>query len=79
MKRPKLINRNIELLVLLVLSIILLILPKIFPRYLVILVSHILIYATIATSWAIFSGPTGYVSLAPAAFFWSGNLCRSRF
>ena len=29
-------------------------------------------YVVMALSWAIFSGPTGYISLAPAAFFGVG-------
>jgi branched-chain amino acid transport system permease protein len=32
----------------------------------------IFMYITLAMSWAIFSGPTGYISLAPAAFFGVG-------
>ncbi len=31
-----------------------------------------LMYIVLAVSWAIFSGPTGYISLASAAFFGSG-------
>lgn len=40
--------------------------------YAVILVTSILMYVILALSWAIFSGPTGYMSLAPAAFFGMG-------
>ena len=40
--------------------------------YTVILVTNILMYVVMALSWAIFSGPTGYISLAPAAFFGVG-------
>jgi len=37
--------------------------------YAIILITNILMYVVMTFSWAIFSGPTGYISLAPAAFF----------
>jgi branched-chain amino acid transport system permease protein len=40
--------------------------------YTVILVTNIMMYIVMTVSWVIFSGPTGYVSLAPAAFFGVG-------
>jgi branched-chain amino acid transport system permease protein len=40
--------------------------------YFVVLVSSILMYIVLAVSWALFSGPTGYLSLASAAFFGAG-------
>jgi branched-chain amino acid transport system permease protein len=40
--------------------------------YTVILLTSILMYIVLTVSWAIFSGPTGYISLAPAAFFGVG-------
>jgi len=40
--------------------------------YTVILVTGILMYVILTMSWVIFSGPTGYISLAPAAFFGVG-------
>ena len=40
--------------------------------YTIILVTNILMYVVMTLSWAIFSGPTGYISLAPAAFFGVG-------
>jgi len=40
--------------------------------YTVIFVTSILMYVVLAVSWAMFSGPTGYISLAPAAFFGVG-------
>ncbi len=40
--------------------------------YLVILLTNILMYIIITVSWAIFSGPTRYISLASAAFFGVG-------
>jgi len=46
--------------------------PLYAPAYTVILLTSILMYIIITVSWAIFSGPTGYISLAPAAFFGVG-------
>ena len=40
--------------------------------YTVILVTAIYMYVVLTVSWVIFSGPTGYISLAPAAFFGVG-------
>jgi branched-chain amino acid transport system permease protein len=40
--------------------------------YVEILLTGIFMYIIITVSWAIFSGPTGYISLAPAAFFGVG-------
>ena len=40
--------------------------------YTVILLTSILMYIIIAVSWTLFSGPTGYISLASAAFFGAG-------
>ena len=42
------------------------------PAYMVILLTSILMYIIIAVSWTLFSGPTGYISLASAAFFGAG-------
>jgi branched-chain amino acid transport system permease protein len=47
-------------------------LPLYAPRYTVILLTSIFMYIIITVSWAMFSGPTGYISLAPAAFFGVG-------
>ena len=43
--------------------------------YRVILITAIMVYVILAVSWAIFSGPTGYMSLASAAFFGVGIYC----
>jgi branched-chain amino acid transport system permease protein len=40
--------------------------------YTIILAANILMYVVLTLSWAIFSGPTGYISLASAAFFGVG-------
>ena len=42
------------------------------PGYTVVLVYTILMYIVLTMSWVIFSAPTGYISLAPAAFFGVG-------
>jgi branched-chain amino acid transport system permease protein len=47
-------------------------LPLYAESYTVILLANILMYVAITISWAMFSGPTGYISLAPAAFFGIG-------
>ena len=47
-------------------------LPFYLPGYPVVLMSSILMYVVLTVSWVLFSGPTGYVSLAPAAFFGIG-------
>lgn len=46
--------------------------PLYAPGYPVILLTSILMYVILAVSWTIFSGPTGYMSLASAAFFGVG-------
>ena len=57
-------------------SLILLILLATSPLYIssynVILLAAILMYIVLTVSWAFFSGPTGYISLATAAFFGIG-------
>jgi len=47
-------------------------LPVVAGSYWMALLVNILMYATLATAWALFSGPTHYVSLATAAFFGLG-------
>jgi branched-chain amino acid transport system permease protein len=47
-------------------------LPLYVQPYLVILLTSVIMYITITVSWAIFSGPTRYISLASAAFFGVG-------
>jgi branched-chain amino acid transport system permease protein len=47
-------------------------LPLYSSRYTIIFLSTILMYVVITVSWTMFSGPTGYTSLAPAAFFGIG-------
>jgi branched-chain amino acid transport system permease protein len=47
-------------------------LPYARSGYTVVLVYTILMYIVLTVSWVIFSGPTGYLSLAPAAFLGVG-------
>ncbi len=47
-------------------------LPLRVSQYTVITVASFLMYIILAVSWVLFSGPTGYLSLAPAAFFGVG-------
>lgn len=58
--------------IILVLLALLATLPRYASTYTIILVTSILMYIVLTISWVIFSGPTGYVSLAPAAFFGIG-------
>jgi branched-chain amino acid transport system permease protein len=53
-------------------SILLATLPLYIPPYPVISLTSIVMYIIITVSWAIFSGPTRYISLASAAFFGVG-------
>jgi branched-chain amino acid transport system permease protein len=46
--------------------------PLIGSAYSMILMTAIIMYATLTVSWVMFSGPTGNVSLAPAAFMGMG-------
>jgi branched-chain amino acid transport system permease protein len=46
--------------------------PLYAPTYTLILLTTIFMYSVLTLSWAIFSGPTGYISLASAAFFGVG-------
>jgi len=57
---------------LLTILLLLIALPYGRPGYTVILVYTILMYIILTMSWVIFSAPTGYISLAPAAFFGIG-------
>lgn len=47
-------------------------LPYYAPVYTVILLTSVLMYVVLTGSWALFSAPTGYTSLAVAAFFGVG-------
>jgi branched-chain amino acid transport system permease protein len=58
--------------IILIIVILLVTVPLYSPGYTVVLFSTILMYIVLTVSWVIFSGPTGYISLAPAAFFGVG-------
>ena len=47
-------------------------LPAYGSNYHIVLLTSIILYIILTLSWAIFSGPTGYISLASAAFFGIG-------
>jgi branched-chain amino acid transport system permease protein len=74
MNKPTLIPKNflIARIILLVGLIILITLPFFTPIYTAILLSTIFMYIVLTSSWAMFSGPTGQISLATAAFFGVG-------
>lgn len=65
-------KRSLELGLLLSALLILALLPHYSTRYAVVLLTSIFMYTVITVSWTIFSGPTGYISLATAAFFGAG-------
>jgi branched-chain amino acid transport system permease protein len=46
--------------------------PLYAPEYAAVLLINILMYVILTVSWVMFSGSTGYMSLAPAAFFGVG-------
>ena len=58
--------------VLFIIVAVLALLPLYAPGYPVVLFAIIIMFIILAASWAIFSGPTGYVSLATAAFYGVG-------
>ena len=59
-------------LIILTLLILLATSPFYTPGYYVILMGNVLMYIVLTVSWTIFSGPTGYISLATAAFLGIG-------
>lgn len=56
----------------LVVFILLATLPVYAPGYTVVMLTTVFMYIILTVSWTIFSGPTGYISLASAAFFGVG-------
>jgi branched-chain amino acid transport system permease protein len=59
-------------LLILILFILLVTIPLFFTGYTVVLFSTIFMYVILTLGWVMFSGPTGYISLATAAFFGVG-------
>ena len=73
MDRVKVITNKFFLQGLLFVVLLLLATMPLYVRpYLIILLTTIIMYVVITVSWAIFSGPTRYISLASAAFFGVG-------
>jgi len=58
--------------IILILLILLAAAPSYSSAYFVILMGDVFMYIILTVSWTIFSGPTGYISLATAAFFGIG-------
>jgi branched-chain amino acid transport system permease protein len=58
--------------IILIVLILLAFVPLYAPGYAVVLLISILMYVILTVSWVMFSGSTGYMSLAPAAFFGVG-------
>ena len=65
-------SKIIQLVVGVIIFVVLFMLPGITAQYTVILLSSIIMYVIMTISWTLFSGKTGYVSLASAAFFGIG-------
>jgi branched-chain amino acid transport system permease protein len=74
MDRTTLISKNslVWWAIILIIFMLLAFVPLYAPGYAAILLSSILMYVILTISWVMFSGPTGYMSLAPAAFFGVG-------
>jgi branched-chain amino acid transport system permease protein len=65
-------NRILSLAILVVVFVFLSLLPTITQGYWVTLMTDMLRYAALTVAWVIFSGPTGYMSLATATFYGLG-------
>jgi branched-chain amino acid transport system permease protein len=66
-------SRNLLLLAAgLIVLILLALVPRFNVLYITVLFITILSYVILTVAWTLFSGPTGYISLAPAAFFGLG-------
>ena len=65
-------NRVLTLALLAVAFVVLAILPQLTGGYIVTLLVDILKFAILTVAWVMFSGPTGYMSLASAAFYGLG-------
>ncbi|MCZ7664848.1 MAG: branched-chain amino acid ABC transporter permease [Thermoleophilia bacterium] len=65
-------NRGITLGLLLIAFLILAFLPQVTSGYVITLLIDILKFAILTVAWVVFSGPSGYMSLATAAFYGLG-------
>jgi branched-chain amino acid transport system permease protein len=72
MTRGSQIGWGISILIILLLAFVPLIGSLIGSPYTMILMTAIIMYAALTVSWVMFSGPTGNISLAPAAFMGMG-------
>lgn len=73
MNMVQLKNKNLHLsAIILILLIMLAVIPAYLSAYQILLLGKIFMYIILTVSWVIFSGPTGYISLASAAFFGVG-------
>jgi branched-chain amino acid transport system permease protein len=66
--------KSLSLGILILAMIVIVVLPLVVDSesYLLILIANVLMYVVLTLSWSIFSGPTGYISLASASFFGVG-------
>jgi branched-chain amino acid transport system permease protein len=65
-------TRWITMGLLLVIFLLLALLPTITQGYMIVLITDILKFAILTVAWMMFSGPTGYISLATGAFYGLG-------
>ena len=65
-------SRIVSLAILAAIFVVLALLPTFYNGYWITELTDILRYAVLTVAWVIFSGPTGYMSLATAAFFGLG-------
>jgi branched-chain amino acid transport system permease protein len=72
-------KKYVSFIVLIALLALLVGVPGYMSLYTVILITNILMNVVLTLSWAIFSGPTGYISLASAAFFGTGVYASALF
>ncbi len=73
MNITKLITKNWKnLIIFFIILILLAALPFYWKGYTVLLITSIFMYIILSVSWTLFCGPTGYMSLATAAFFGTG-------
>ncbi len=73
MKKTSLLsNKSFSLALLGIIFVVLAILPQLTEAYIIVLFSDILKFIVLTVAWVMFAGPTGYISLASAAFYGVG-------
>lgn len=70
--RRAIFKKGLYLVFLFLIFMLMVIMPSHVSPYTIILLSSIFMYIVLTVSWALFSGPTHYISLASAAFFGIG-------